>query len=104
MGRDGAPIRFAYGAYGIRARATLDWTRVDQCEGLITRLLCSSEPVSASDRREVDFQLAPVNGFRDFVQVNFGRLLPIAQESNRGVARRLTRVILSINLLDFRPL
>ena len=67
----GAPIRFAYGAYGVRARATLDWTRVDQCEGLITRLLCSSEPVSASDRREVDFQLAPVNGFRDFVQVIF---------------------------------
>jgi hypothetical protein len=102
--RNRAPIKFTHGAYAVKARVTVDWSRIDQCIGVISKFFCSDEIKRSVDQRTVEFQLVPTNGFRDSRNVSFGQLVPKDLEQGARFKRFLKELRLSVAILDMRPL
>lgn len=104
--RPGSPIRFKVGAYAVRIKVILDWTRADQCNGWGCVVTGDSKIKleTRSDSRELEFQLVPGNAFRNVRQVSFGELIPRDWEQTGRYSRSLKDVRLSVTVRDIRPI
>lgn len=101
--RGSAPVKLKRGAYRVKVRAVLNWTREDDCAGLQC-LFSGKKIIAAGDQRVVEFQLIQRSGFRDIRKVSFGQLLPSDLEKTGKIVRTLKEVRLSLNFIDITPL
>lgn len=104
--REKSPVQLKVGAYAVRVKVTLDWTRADQCNGWGCTLTGDSKVKleTRSDSRELEFQLVPSNAFRNAKQVSFGELIPRDWEQTGRYSRSLKDVRLSVTVRDIRPI
>lgn len=92
-----SPLRLTRGAYRVKVRLVLDYTREDSCRGGWGSCLLS-KPLShgKTEQRNAVFYINNLNKYIDTQSTLFGDLLPLGADGGRHYNSELTAVRLSV--------
>lgn len=93
-----ASMRLSRGAYRVKVRLVMDYTREDSCSGGWGRCLLS-KPVShaKTEQRSVVFYINSSNNYVNTQAASFGHLLPLSADGGGHYSSQLTAARLSVS-------